>query len=358
MNKNLIDKLCRNHTLDHDEWTGLISEHDEEDTAYAGGLAREITLARFGKKIWFRGIIEFSNYCACGCLYCGLRGPNREAERYRLTDEDILESCAEGHRLGYRTFVLQSGEDPFFTDERLTGIVSRIKASFPDCAVTLSVGERSRGSYQALFNAGADRYLLRHEAASPRLFAKLHPARQTLQNRMRCLKDLKEIGFQTGAGMMVGVPFQTAEDLAADMEFMSAFKPAMIGIGPFIPHHQTPFAGYPAGSTDMTLFLLSLSRIMLPNVLLPATTALGTTESSGRILGVLAGCNVVMPNLSPLSVRKKYMIYDNKAGTGDDPASGLQKLREQMGSIGYEVASGRGDYDESGGRFSLTHCCQ
>ena len=344
MKKNLIDKLSTRHFLDHGEWVQLISGHTEEDTAYAGGLAREITLDRFGKRIWFRGIIEFSNYCGCGCLYCGLRGPNTRAERYRLTDEDILESCEAGFRLGYRTFVLQSGEDPHNTDEWLTGIVKRIKASYPDCAVTLSVGERSRSSYEALYASGADRYLLRHEAASPELYAKLHPARQTLQNRMRCLKDLKEIGFQTGAGMMVGVPYQTAVDLAADMEFMAGFGPAMIGIGPFIPHHQTPFAAFPAGNTDMTLFLLSLCRIMLPEVLLPATTALGTTESSGRVLGVLAGCNVIMPNLSPLSVRKKYMIYDNKAGTGDDPASGLRKLREQMDSIGYEVVVSRGDY--------------
>ncbi len=344
MIRSLIDKLNTEHGLDHDEWVTLIANHTPEDTAYAGEIARRITLEHFGKKIWFRGIIEFSNYCSCRCLYCGLRAPNREAERYRLTEEEILESCAEGHRLGYRTFVLQSGEDPYFTDERLTGIVSRIREGWPDCAITLSVGERSRESYQALFDAGADRYLLRHEAASQALYGKLHPARQTLHNRMRCLKDLKEIGFQTGAGMMVGVPYQTAEDLAADMEFLAAFRPAMIGIGPFIPNHQTPFAAFPAGNTDMTLFLLSLCRIMFPRVLLPATTALGTTESSGRILGVLAGCNVVMPNLSPLSVRRKYMIYDNKAGTGDDPASGLMKLREQMDSIGYEVIVSRGDY--------------
>ncbi len=345
MIRSLIDRLNKEHRLSYEEWVSLIADHTAEDTAYAGEIARGIALERFGKKIWFRGIIEFSNYCACGCRYCGLRGPNREADRYRLMDAEILESCEEGYRLGYRTFVLQSGEDPYYTDERLISIVSRIRAGYPDCAVTLSVGERSRESYQELYDAGADRYLLRHEAASPELYAKLHPARQTLQNRMRCLQDLKEIGFQTGAGMMVGVPYQTAEHLAADMEFMSRFDPAMIGIGPFIPHHQTPFAAFPAGSTDMTLFLLSLCRIMLPKVLLPATTALGTTESSGRILGVLAGCNVVMPNLSPLSVQRKYMIYDNKAGTGDDPASGLRKLREQMDSIGYEVSVSRGDYE-------------
>ena len=346
MIRSLIDKLNTDHCLSHDEWAVLIGNHTPEDTAYAGKIAHSIALEHFGKNIYFRGIIEFSNYCACDCRYCGLRCSNRAAERYRLTEEDILESCEEGWQLGYRTFVLQSGEDPYFTDERLTAIVRNIRKAYPESAITLSVGERSRESYQALYDAGANRYLLRHEAASPVLYEKLHPVRQKLENRMRCLRDLKEIGYQVGAGMMVGVPYQTAEDLAMDMEFMSDFKPAMIGIGPFIPHHQTPFAEFPAGNTDMTLFLLSLCRIMLPKVLLPATTALGTTEDNGRILGVMAGCNVIMPNLSPLSVRRKYMIYDNKAGTGDDPASGLNKLRGQMDSIGYQVLCVRGDYKE------------
>ena len=342
----LMDKLRDGAVLKNAEWTRLIAEHTREDTAYAGELARETAVSRFGKKIFFRGIIEFSNYCRCDCRYCGLRCSNTQAERYRLSDDDILESCEAGFRLGYRTFVLQSGEDPYFTDDRMTAIVSRIRAAYPECAVTLSLGERSRESYLALHNAGADRYLLRHEAASPELYEKLHPARQRLENRMRCLQDLREIGFQTGAGMMTGAPYQTAADLAADMEFLQRFRPEMVGIGPFIPHHQTPFADFPAGNTDMTLFLLSLCRIMLPAVLLPATTALGTTEGNGRAQGVLAGCNVIMPNLSPLSVRKKYMIYDNKAGTGDDPASGLKKLREQMDAIGYEVVTSRGDYEE------------
>ncbi len=344
MIKRLINKLAKEQTLGHEEWAKVIVDHTAEDTAYAGEIAREITLSRFGKKIYFRGIIEFSNYCSCDCRYCGLRCSNRQSERYRLAEDDILTSCEEGYQLGYRTFVLQSGEDPYFTDERMGRIVSRIRAGYPDCAITLSIGERSRESYQALHDAGADRYLLRHEAASPVLYEKLHPAHQKLENRIRCLRNLKEIGYQVGAGIMVGVPYQTPEDIAVDMEFMNEFKPAMIGIGPFIPHHQTPFADYPAGSTDTTLLLLSLCRIMEPNVLLPATTALGTTEEKGRILGVLAGCNVIMPNLSPLSVRKKYMIYDNKAGTGDDPASGLKKLRQQMDTIGYDVVCSRGDY--------------
>ena len=242
--------------------------------------------------------------------------------------------------------MLQGGEDGWFTDERMCAIVREIKSKFPDCAVTLSLGERSRESYQALFDAGADRYLLRHETADEDHYRILHPAEQTLQNRLRCLRDLKDIGYQTGCGIMVGSPGQTPATLARDMVFMQEFKPEMIGVGPFLPHGDTPFRDEPAGSVELTLFILALCRIMLPDVLLPATTALGTAESDGRIRGVLAGCNVVMPNLSPAAVRKKYMLYDNKAGTGLTAAEGIALLRRQMESIGYEVAVGRGDYKE------------
>lgn len=343
-NEDLIRTLHQSRKLTENEWTQLFTEYDEEDVTLARSLAREIALKRFGKRLWFRGIVEFSNICKQNCLYCGIRRDNHRVCRYRLTPEEILDCCAEGYEGGFRTFVLQGGEDGWFTDERMCAIVGEIKAKFPDCAVTLSLGERSRESYQALFDAGADRYLLRHETADETHYRLLHPAEQTLQNRLRCLRDLKDIGYQTGCGIMVGSPGQTPATLARDMVFMQEFRPEMIGVGPFLPHGDTPFRDEPAGSVELTLFILALCRIMLPDVLLPATTALGTAESDGRIRGVLAGCNVVMPNLSPAAVRKKYMLYDNKAGTELTASQGVALLRRQMESIGYEVAIGRGDY--------------
>ena len=345
-NEDLIRALHQNRKLSENEWQRLFTEYDEEDVSLARSLARKIALERFGKRLWFRGIVEFSNICKQNCLYCGIRCSNHNVSRYRLTAEDILACCAEGYEAGFRTFVLQGGEDGWFTDERMCAIVREIKAKFPDCAVTLSLGERSRQSYQALFDAGADRYLLRHEPADEDHYRLLHPADQTLQNRLRCLRDLKEIGYQTGCGIMVGSPGQTPATLARDMVIMQEFRPEMIGVGPFLPHGDTPFRQEPAGSVELTLFILALCRIMLPDVLLPATTALGTAESDGRIRGVLAGCNVVMPNLSPAAVRKKYMLYDNKAGTELTASQGVALLRRQMESIGYEVAIGRGDYRE------------
>ena len=277
-------------------------------------------------------------------VWCGIRRSNRCLSRYRLTEDEILSCCEEGYRLGYRTFVLQGGEDGWWTDEKITALVRRVRAQYPDCAITLSIGEKSREAYQAFFDAGADRYLLRHETANEAHYAKLHPARQTLSNRIRCLRDLKDIGYQTGAGMMIGAPYQTAETLAQDMEFLADLRPEMVGMGPFLPHKDTPFRDFPHGSAELTLYLLSLVRLLLPDALLPATTALGTLDASGRQQGVLSGCNVVMPNLSPMAVRQKYLLYDNKAGVGDDGENSLHKLRAQMQQIGYEVAVGRGDY--------------
>lgn len=340
----LIEKLQREQNLSHGEWLSLISSFTEEDRRFAGDLARSIAVKRFGKNIFFRGIVEFSNFCRCDCLYCGIRRSNGNASRYRLTKEDILACCKEGYRFGYRTFVLQSGEDVWWDDDRLSDLIRTIRAEYPDCAVTLSVGERSRASYQLLFDSGADRYLLRHETADPAHYRKLHPAAQTFENRMRCLRDLKEIGYQTGCGMMVGSPYQTDEALARDMEFLCGFQPHMVGMGPFLPHRDTPFRGFPPGDTEKVLFLLSLVRIALPDVLLPATTALGSVRGDGRQLGVLAGCNVVMPNLSPLSVRKKYMLYDGKAGTDSGPEESVALLKRQMEEIGYRVVTGRGDH--------------
>lgn len=339
-----IDLLNREHRLEKSQWIQLFSTFTPEDTAYAKNLAREITDARFGKRIYFRGIVEFSNICKNDCYYCGIRCSNREVSRYRLTPEDILACCQEGYEAGFRTFVLQGGEDGWFSDARMCDIIRTIKSNYPDCAVTLSLGERSRESYQRLFDAGADRYLLRHETADPIHYAHLHPPRQTLADRMRCLADLKEIGYQTGCGIMVGSPGQTPETLAEDMVFMQAFQPQMVGIGPFLPHKDTPFREEASGSVDTTLFILALCRILLPQVLMPATTALGTAEADGRKLGVLAGCNVVMPNLSPAQVRKKYMLYDNKAGTDLTAQQGIALLRRQMEEIGYEVVIGRGDF--------------
>lgn len=343
-NRERIDLLAREHRLDRDQWIRLFSTYTKDDLDYAMSLARQITQAHFGRRIYFRGIVEFTNICKNDCYYCGIRCSNRKVSRYRLTPEDILACCEEGYRAGFRTFVLQGGEDGWFTDERMCAILGAIKAAYPDCAVTLSLGERSRESYQRLFDAGADRYLLRHETADEAHYRQLHPAGLELQNRLRCLRDLKDIGYQTGCGIMVGTPGQTPETLAADMCFMQDFDPQMVGIGPFLPHGDTPFRDEKAGSVELTLFILALCRIMLPRVLLPATTALGTAESDGRKLGILAGCNVVMPNLSPAHVRKKYMLYDNKAGTDLTAAEGIAMLRRQMESIGYEVIVGRGDY--------------
>lgn len=342
--KEIIDKLDREKKLNREEWRALTADSDEETREYAEALARRTAVERFGKKIYFRGIIEFTNICKNDCLYCGIRRSNKNAVRYRLSRDEIMECCEEGYAIGYRTFVLQGGEDAYFNDDRLCGIVSEIRGRYPDCAITLSVGERSRQSYQRLYDAGANRYLLRHESADPTHYAKLHPPELSLQNRMECLKNLREIGYQTGCGCMVGSPYQTPDNLASDMLFMSEFKPEMIGVGPFIPHHDTPFRDFPAGDVGLTLFILSLCRIMLPSVLLPSTTALGTVRGDGRAMGVLCGCNVVMPNLSPLSVRQKYLLYDNKAGISDDALSGVKKLRSQMESIGYEVVIGRGDF--------------
>ena len=309
-------------------------------------LARKIQKEQFGNRIYTRGLIEFTNFCKNDCYYCGIRRSNRQAKRYRLTMEQILECCKSGYELGFRTFVLQGGEDGYFTDERMEEIVRTVRTSYPECAITLSLGERSRESYQRLYEAGANRYLLRHETAKASHYQKLHPPELSLSNRKRCLYDLKEIGYQTGTGFMVGSPGQTAECLAEDMLLIRELNPQMVGIGPFIPHHGTPFSGEPGGTVELTLFLLGLLRVMLPKVLLPATTALGTIDPQGREKGILAGANVVMPNLSPQSVRKKYELYDNKICTGDEAAECRQCLAKRMEAIGYELVIDRGDYKE------------
>ena len=344
--KKLVDKLEKEQRLSKEEFIALINGRNEELAEYLFKKASDIRDKNYGKRVFVRGLIEFTNYCKNNCLYCGIRAGNKKAERYRLSKEEILECCDHGYGLGFRTFVLQGGEDPFFTDEMIVDIVKNIKKEHPDCAVTLSIGEKSRESYEKFRLAGVDRYLLRHETANPEHYAKLHPENLSYENRIRCLHDLKELGFQTGCGFMVGSPYQTTENLANDMIFLQEFRPHMVGIGPFISHKDTPFANEKSGTLELTLFMLGLVRLTLPHVLLPSTTALGTIASDGRERGILAGGNVVMPNLSPLNVRKKYMLYDNKISTGDEAAASLNNLKLRMKSIGYEVVTERGDYFE------------
>lgn len=342
--RGLIDALRRERVLPRAELAGLIREISDGDMPYLFDAARETARSRFGNRIYTRGLIEFTNYCRCDCYYCGIRRSNRQAERYRLTQEEILACCRAGYALGFRTFVLQGGEDPYFTDERICRIVSAVKSAWPDCAVTLSIGEKEHSSYRLYRKAGADRYLLRHETASPAHYRRLHPPEQTPQRRRQCLWSLKELGYQVGAGFMVGSPYQTPENLADDLLFLHELSPQMAGIGPFIPHHQTPFSAFPAGTLRQTLLMVALTRLILPNALLPATTALGTIAPDGRERGVLAGANVVMPNLSPVGVRKQYALYDNKICTGDEAAECRACLQNRMRSIGYELAVDRGDF--------------
>ena len=341
--RELIRKLERERSLPEAEYAELVRDRDEEAAELLAALAAEKRKAVFGNAVYIRGLIEISSICKNNCLYCGIRQGNPYAERYRLTKEEILVCAEEGYGLGFRTFVLQGGEDPYYTDERLCAIVRDLKERYPDCAVTLSMGERSRESYQALYDAGTDRYLLRHETADAGHYALLHPRQMSFENRMRCLRDLKEIGYQTGTGIMVGSPYQTPEILAKDLKFIGTFRPAMCGIGPFIPHRNTFFRDEPAGTLELTLFLLSVIRLMLPEVLLPATTALGTIHPQGRELGIQAGANVVMPNLSPIGVRKKYELYDNKICTGEESAQCRECLDARMRSIGYRLVTDRGD---------------
>lgn len=342
--KKLIDMLADTRELTGGEFEYLIQNHTQEDSEYLFAKAREIRKRYYGNSVYIRGLIEFTNYCKNDCYYCGIRRSNTNASRYRLTKEEILGCCETGYQLGFRTFVLQGGEDGYYTDERMTQIIRSIRLSFADCAITLSLGERSHESYQQFFDAGADRYLLRHETANEEHYGKLHPKELSGSERKKCLYDLKSIGFQVGTGFMVGSPYQTFANLSEDMLFIKELQPHMVGIGPYISHHDTLFRDEQSGGLELTLFMLGLLRLMLPKALLPATTALGTINPKGRELGILAGANVVMPNLSPLGVRDKYLLYDNKICTGDEAAECRHCMEKRMESIGYEVAVARGDY--------------
>ena len=344
MQDKLIQKLYDNADLSAEELKTLIENRSDEDFKLLSGFARKRCEESYGDRVFTRGLIEFSSCCKNDCLYCGLRRSNKNAERYRLSEEEILSCCDSGYELGFRTFVLQGGEDAHFTDDIFCDIIKKIKEKYPDCAVTLSLGERSRDSFQRLFDAGADRYLLRHETADKEHYSKLHPPEMSFDNRMRCLKDLKEIGYQVGCGFMVGSPYQTVDCLVKDLRFIKEFQPHMVGIGPFIRHKDTPFHDKPDGTLELTLFLLSVIRLLLPKVLLPATTALGTISHDGREQGLMAGANVVMPNLSPVSVRKKYLLYDNKICTGEEAAECRGCLQRRVESVGRRLVCERGDY--------------
>ena len=340
----LIERLDKEHSLSLKEYQYLIDNRDDESACLLREKADKARRRVYGNKVFIRGLIEISNICKNDCLYCGIRKGNRNCQRYRLSEEDILTCCKEGYSLGFRTFVMQGGEDGFFTDEVMCSIIRKIKKSYPDCAVTLSLGERSEESYRRLFEAGADRYLLRHETADKEHYGKLHPKELSFENRMECLRNLKKIGFQTGCGFMVESPFQTSEQLAKDLKFVEEFSPEMCGIGPFIPHNETVFRDEKAGSCELTCYLLSIVRLIKPTILLPSTTALGTIDKEGREKGILSGGNVVMPNLSPLSVRKKYMLYEGKISTDEEAAENLARLKEKISAIGFEVVTDRGDF--------------
>lgn len=341
--KELIDKLAKQGQLDKAQYLRLLKDLNEEEAEYLSALAVEKSVKYYGKEVYVRGLIEFTNYCKNDCFYCGIRKSNVKAMRYRLTREEILKCCDEGYQLGFRTFVLQGGEDGHYSDEEMEEIIKAIKNRYTDCAITLSIGEKSYDSYLRFYKAGADRYLLRHETADESHYEKLHPSNLTLKNRKDCLYQLKEIGYQVGCGFMVGSPFQTLDSIAEDLVFIKDLSPHMVGIGPFISHKDTPFSGFENGLVSMTLHLISIIRLMLPNILIPATTALGTLDNMGREKGILAGANVLMPNLSPVSVRKKYMLYDNKICTGDEAAQCKQCLNRRIEAIGYHIVTNRGD---------------
>lgn len=339
--KELIERLVRTGDLPDTGLLALITSTEGEEPLAAA--ADQVRRNWYGTDVYVRGLIEFTNYCRNDCYYCGIRRSNRSADRYRLTEEQIMDCCRQGWELGFRTFVLQGGEDPWYTDEKICRIVRTIKRAYPDCAVTLSIGEKSRESYAAYRQAGADRYLLRHETADEAHYSQLHPSSLSLSNRKRCLFDLKELGYQVGSGFMVGSPGQTPENLVADLRFLQSLRPAMIGIGPYITHQDTPFHDQPSGDFHLTLRMVSILRLMFPYALIPATTALGTIHPLGREMGLKAGANVVMPNLSPVSVRKKYELYENKICTGEEAAECRFCLEGRVKRSGYRIVTARGD---------------
>lgn len=341
--EKVVERLIEKNQLSKEEYIFLLTHMTDEMKEKLKADAVRLRRLHYGDNVYIRGLIEFTNYCKNNCYYCGIRAGNRRVERYRLTEEEILSCCENGLNLGIRTFVLQGGEDVYFTDDRMVTIVKKIKERYPQCAITLSIGERSMESYKKLKQAGVDRFLLRHETAKEEHYKQLHPENMTLKSRIQCLYDLKQLSYQVGAGFMVGSPGQTADSLADDLVFLKELDPQMVGIGPFIPHHETPFSQEEKGSVEQTLLLLSIVRIILPKVLLPATTALGTLDPRGREKGLQAGANVVMPNLSPVMVRKKYELYDAKICTGEEAAECIPCLQRRIEEAGYQMVQDRGD---------------
>lgn len=344
--KKIIDQLAQNQNLTKEEFKQLLENRNPENSSYLLEKAKMVRDANFENEIYLRGLIEFTNYCKNDCFYCGIRRSNANASRYRLTKEEIMSCCENGYGLGFRTFVLQGGEDSGFTHESMVDLVKTIRKQFPDCAITLSIGEKTYEEYLDYYQAGANRYLLRHETANAIHYGKLHPEQLSSENRQDCLRNLKKIGYQVGTGIMVGSPYQTIDHLVEDLLFIKELEPEMVGLGPFIPHKDTQFADFPAGSEEETLYLIGIIRLLLPHALIPATTALGTIDAKGREKGVLAGANVLMPNLSPIGVREKYALYDNKICTGEEAAECNECLRRRMESIGYQVVDKRGDYQK------------
>ena len=346
MYKELIDKLERDRILSFEEYLILITNRDK-CCDYLFERAAYVRDKVYGKRVFIRGLIEFSNYCKNNCYYCGIRAGNKNVKRYRLSHDEILKCADEGYKLGFRTFVLQGGEDMYYTDEMFCGIISDIKSAHPDCAITLSLGEKDYESYEAFKKASADRYLLRHETSNAEHYAKLHPKEMSFEHRLNCIKDLKSLGYQVGVGFMVGSPYQSVEDLANEMLFLKEVNPQMVGIGPFISHKDTPFKDFNSGTAELTIFMLALIRLTLPNVLLPATTALGTIDPLGREKGISAGANVLMPNLSPADAKKNYLLYDNKICTGDEAAQCIECLKLRIEKTGCQIVTDRGDYKQS-----------
>lgn len=342
--KDLVLQLFENNNLSGEDLKKLILCKDEETNILLAQKARETSNKVYNKDIYIRGLIEFTNYCKNDCYYCGIRCSNKNAQRYRLSKEEILSCCKRGYEFGLRTFVLQGGEDSYFTDEKMVDIISSIKNLYKDCAITLSIGEKTFDSYKKYYESGADRFLLRHETANKNHYSKLHPSFMSYDNRMNCLKNLKEIGYQVGAGFMVGSPYQTVDDIVNDLMFLKTFSPHMVGIGPFIPHKDTPFKDKERGSVNLTLKLISIIRLLVPHAMIPATTALASLDDYGREKGVFCGANVIMPNLSPEDVRNKYLLYENKNFSGDDIENCINNIHQKMNKIGYNVVINRGDY--------------
>lgn len=341
MDGSIVDKLYSESKLSDEEILFLLQTNEFDEALFE--KADKMRRKYYGDEVYLRGLIEFTNYCKNNCYYCGIRRENVCVDRYRMSLKSILQTCSNGYELGFRTFVLQGGEDPYFTDVKVCEIISSIRNEFPDCAITLSIGEKSKESYLSYYKAGANRYLLRHETASDLHYSKLHPDEMRLESRKKCLYNLKEIGYQVGAGFMVGSPFQTPDDILSDLRFLQELKPDMIGIGPFISHKDTPFADYKNGDLQLTLRLLAILRLLLPYALIPATTALGTVHPMGRELGLKAGANVIMPNLTPENERKKYLLYDNKICVGEDINQCHSCIEKRVSSVGYHIVTDVGN---------------